>query len=322
MRARSPWRHSMRASVKLRVALFAERSDGHAGLLIAALARRGVEAVRVSFKHSAVMTAKPYGLFIPGFEDKLPDGVFVRGIPAGSFEQVTLRLGLLHALSALGIPVWNHARAIECCIDKSMTSLLITKAGLPTPATFTAQSLELAKAITREETRAGQTLVLKPLFGAQGRGLKLIHSPEDLPPEEEVAGLYYLQHFVEPAGSVWQDMRVFVCEGEAVAGMARIGQSWITNVHQGGRPQPLLVSPELRDLAERAVAAVGADYAGVDLIRARSGETQILEVNSMPAWTGLQQVAEGIDIADLIAERFVAAIASRTPVSPRAASGL
>lgn len=322
MRAKSPRRLSMRASPNLRVALFAERRDGHAGLLIAALARRGVEAVPVSFKHCAVMTAKPFGLFIPGFDDRLPDGAFVRGIPAGSFEQVTLRLGILHALRGAGVTVWNDARAIECCIDKSMTSHLIAKAGLPTPATFTAQSLALAQMIVKRESELGHRLVLKPLFGSQGKGLKLVQSPEDLPAEEEVAGLYYLQHFVEPAGDIWQDMRVFVCAGEAIAGMARIWVSWITNVYQGGKPQPLLISPELRDLAEHAVAAVGADYAGVDLIRVRSGETQILEVNSMPAWSGLQQVADGIDIADTIAQRFIAAIASRTPVKPQAASGL
>ena len=51
----------------------------------------------------------------------------VRSIPAGSFEQVTLRLGLLHALAALGVAVVNDARGIERCVDKSMTSFLLAQ---------------------------------------------------------------------------------------------------------------------------------------------------------------------------------------------------
>ena len=46
---------------------------------------------------------------------------------AGSFEAVTKRLGVLHALAKLGVVVWNDARAIERCVDKSMTSFLLAQ---------------------------------------------------------------------------------------------------------------------------------------------------------------------------------------------------
>jgi tetrahydromethanopterin:alpha-L-glutamate ligase len=300
----------------MRIALFSERRDGHAGLLIEAMARRGVEAVPVSMRDCGVDTACACGIAIPGFEDSLPDGVFVRGIPAGTFEQVTLRLSVLHALHALSIPVWNNPRAIECCIDKAMTSLLLAAAGIPTPRTFTAQSYTTALEIAERETADGK-LVLKPLFGAQGRGLKLIENAGDLPEEPEIASLYYMQRFVKPAGGVWRDMRVFVCAGEVVAGMTRIGQSWITNIHQGAGAQPLLVTDDLRDLALTAARLTGADYAGVDLIRGEDGVTQVLEVNSMPAWTGLQTVADR-DIAQIIADRFIAACDCMRPLKSAA----
>ena len=45
------------------------------------------------------------------------------------------------------------------------------------------------------------------------------------------------------------------------------------------------------DLALRAAAAVGADFAGVDMIRDAADTLQVLEVNSMPGWRGLQKVA-------------------------------
>ena len=57
----------------------------------------------------------------------------VRSMSGGTFEAVTLRLGMLHALRELGVPVWNDARAIERCVDKSMTSFLLARAGIPTP---------------------------------------------------------------------------------------------------------------------------------------------------------------------------------------------
>ena len=53
-----------------------------------------------------------------------------------------------------------------------------------------------------------------------------------------------------------------------------------------------------------AMRAVDADYAGIDLIRTADGELQVLEVNSNPAWRGLQSVAD-INIAWAIAEDFL-----------------
>ncbi|HLB80373.1 MAG TPA: RimK family alpha-L-glutamate ligase, partial [Dongiaceae bacterium] len=152
------------------------------------------------------------GLSIPGFADGLPAGALVRSVPAGSFEQVTMRLGVLHALGAAGVPVCNDARAIERCVDKSTTSFLLHRAGIPTPPTWTAESIERARTLIRAEARPGRPLVLKPLFGAQGRGLLLIEDADALPPPEAVGGVYYLQHFVAGADPGWRDWRAFVLE--------------------------------------------------------------------------------------------------------------
>ena len=78
---------------------------------------------------------------------------------------------------------------------------------------------------------------LKPLFGAQGKGLRLVASPDELPSAEEAAGVWYLQRYVgRQAG--WHDYRVFVVAGRPVAAMARYGTGWITNVRQGAVPMP------------------------------------------------------------------------------------
>ena len=304
-----------------RIALFAEKTDRPAKAVAAALKRRGASPIWLSLTDCGMDTNAPHGLRLPGFADAPPDAALVRGVPAGSFEQVTLRLGVLHALRDAGVMVWNDARAIERCVDKSLATHLIAKAGLATPDTVTVQSRAEAAGVAARECAGGGALVLKPLFGAQGRGLRLIRAPDALPPEDDVAGVYYLQRFVEPAGEHWQDYRLFVCGGRVIAGMTRIGVSWITNVKQGGRPRSCVLTADLIGTAERAAFAVGADYAGVDLIRGRCGRLFTLEVNSMPAWGGLEAANPGLCVADILVERFLAALAQRPQISRSAASG-
>src|SRR5690606_8153911 len=123
-----------------------------------------------------------------------------------------------------------------------------------------------ASAILAREAAAGHATVLKPLFGSQGRGLRLLRGPDELPPPEEVAGVYHLQRFVGATAN-WHDFRVLVVDGSAVAGMVRRGTSWITNVHQGALPEPLAIDGQIGELAVAAARAVGCIYAGVDLIR-------------------------------------------------------
>ena len=115
------------------------------------------------------------GLDIAGLGERLPDAVLVRSMSGGTFQAVTLRLGILHALRENGVLVWNDARAIERCVDKSMTSFLLARAGIPTPPAWAIESHAAAQAIVRRESAQGP-LVLKPLFGSQGRGLKLLYS--------------------------------------------------------------------------------------------------------------------------------------------------
>ena len=159
------------------VAIMTDEMGGwHTRQLHAALRARGAAGRCVDLAQCRIdTTAAWHGLVIPGFGRQLPDAVLVRGIASGSFEQVTKRLGVLHALRELGVPVYNDARAIERSVDKSMTSLLLHAAGIPTPATWATESQVEAQRIAIREGAAGHALVLKPLFGSQGKGLRLVH---------------------------------------------------------------------------------------------------------------------------------------------------
>jgi RimK family alpha-L-glutamate ligase len=295
------------ASKGPRLVLFVEDGGGdwHARRLRKALEARGATVVTTTLAACAFDTRMPSGLDIPGFAGTLPDGAFVRSVSTGTLEQITLRLGILHALRESGVRVWNDARAIERCVDKSTATFLFQKAGLPTPATRVAEGYEPALAYA---TAQNAPLVLKPLFGSQGNGIRRATSPNDLPPPEEVGNVYYMQNYLRaPDATEFEDWRVFVSRGRILAAMVRRGKTWITNVHQGAEPQPHEPCDEMEDLALRAVVAIGADYAGVDLIRSSEGQLMVLEINSNPAWKGLQSVTS-VDIADTLAADFIEAL--------------
>ena len=296
----------------MRIGLAADNGNWHKGRLLAALRALGAEPVLFSLADVAIVTGQGEPLRVPGFAEALPDGVLLRTIAGGTFEATTLRLGVLHALVASGVTVWNSPVAIERSVDKAATSLLVARAGLPTPDTFVFSSREAAAELVAREARPGRPIVLKPLFGSQGEGLQLIERPEDLPPEDAVARVYYLQRYIPRADGLWRDYRVFVCEGRAIAGMIREGDGWITNVHAGGRPLPWAMPEAAAALAEAAAAAIGVDYTGIDLVEDGQGGYLVLEVNSMPAWSGLQKVTE-VDIAGAVARGFLNAVRAARP---------
>jgi tetrahydromethanopterin:alpha-L-glutamate ligase len=292
------------------VGLVVDRMDWHAREVASALAAHGLCTVPIRLHLCGIATPNVGGLQIDGFGRRLPDAVIVRTMSGGTFEAVTLRLGVLHALRECGVVVWNDARAIERCVDKSMTSVLLAHAGIPTPPTWAVESYDQARAIAQAETKEG-ALVLKPLFGSQGRGLRLIRTPHDLPSPQDVAGgVYYLQRFVAVERSGYHDFRVLVVRDRVVAAMQRHSRHWITNVKRGGRPVPALISDDLKALALRAATAVGADFAGVDILYGPDQQPTVLEVNSMPAWSGLQKVSTG-NIASCLVAAIVDVIAER-----------
>ena len=295
---------SVESPARPAVVVFGDGRDWHGKSLLRAFKRRGIAPLLAPLSACGFSTETMTGLAIPGLGDHRPDGAFVRFVPGGSFEEVTLYLGVLHALRELGVTVWNDARAIERCVDKSTTTFFLQREGLPTPRTFAGVNRTEAEQIAATLLAEGHKLVQKPLFGAQGKGLRLISKVSDLSAPEEVNGVYYLQEFIPPAQEQHQDWRLFVCAGKVVAAMIRHGSSWITNIKQGARAKAAIPSQALIDLALRSAACVGADYAGVDVIQAPDRRFLVLEVNSMPAWNGLQRVTR-VPISDHLVDAFL-----------------
>jgi RimK family alpha-L-glutamate ligase len=212
--------------------------------------------------------------------------LLVRTIPGGSLEQIIFRMDVLHRLEQLGVPVINAASAIERTVDKYYTSFMLADAGILTPRTLVTEDFETALATCREMG----DVVLKPLFGSEGKGMVRISDPETayrvLRAWELNRYIYYIQEYV-PHGQ--EDIRAFVVGNKVVAAMLRRGIAWKTNVSQGATAIGISLSPELQALAVRAVQVIGLDYAGVDLMPAENGKTYVLEINSIPGWRALQK---------------------------------
>ncbi len=286
------------------IAIITDEPGWHGAQLKRAFAARGYEGHYVSLTECSFDLSDPALVRIPGIHPALPLGVFVRGVPGGTLEQVILRLDVLHGLRELGVPVYNDARAIERTVDKALTSFLLKRRGVPTPDTWVIENEPAARALIARETAAGQPLVMKPLFGSQGLGITLIKDLTSLPDDLTGFGkVFYLQRFVESRDEEWRDWRVMVVGGRAIAVMQRRSRHWITNRAQGGRCLAVGLDRRLAQLAEASVRAIGIDYAGVDLLQDVNGEFLVTEVNSIPAWWGLQAVC-GFNIAERLVADF------------------
>jgi tetrahydromethanopterin:alpha-L-glutamate ligase len=294
-----------------RIAIFTDEPGWHGKVLNQAFTKLGFSGEFVSLTecklniHPGLLT-----VIIPGFEQALPDAVFVRGVPGGSLEEVVLYLDILHALKLLNVPVYNDGRAIERSVDKAMTSFLLHQAGLPTPLTWVLRNRAEAIKISEDELKQGHYLITKPLFGSQGEGIRRIEKMTDLFWLTASNGVYYLQRFVHCAGDGFSDYRVFVINNRAVAIMRRRGKSWLNNVARGASCEAIDLDPAIAEIAVQAAQALAMDYAGVDIIQDRVGQYVAIEVNSIPAWKGLESVVH-TNIAALLAEDLVSRYINR-----------
>lgn len=284
----------------MKVALLSSARGWHTSDLIRALEGRGHEGRFLPIQALAAQIGQTPSLAIEQLALEDFDAVLLRTIPLGSLEQMIFRVDALHRLERLGVRVVNPARVVERTVDKFYTSALLEEAGLPTPPTVITQDMESAM----EAFRKMGDVIVKPLFGSNGRGIVRVT-------DEEVAyrvfralelerAVFYVQQALPHDG---RDLRVFVVGGRVLAAIWRSGEGWRTNLSRGGQAEKASLTGEHEALALSAAETVGAEYAGVDLLPLRDGRLSVLEVNGSPGWRGLQP-ATGVDIASAIVEHL------------------
>jgi [lysine-biosynthesis-protein LysW]---L-2-aminoadipate ligase len=258
--------------------------------ILAAAESRGVEVVRIDDSDVT------FGLDGPSVT---ADVVVNRSV--SHTRSLYATRGFAHA----GIPTVNAPEVVEVAGDKVLASLRLAERGIPTPRTVVALSPEAAlKALDR----VGYPAVLKPPVGSWGRLMAKVSSPEEAEAILEhkaalpspVHSVFYVQEFVPKPD---RDLRVFVVDDRALAGMYRHSSSWRTNAARGATTEALPLTDELSDLSVRAASAMGGGVLAVDLMEAPSGLV-VHEVNPTPEFKALS-AATGVDIAGPIVEYAV-----------------
>ena len=281
--------------------ILAARTGFHTDALVQAFARRERRAVVRPYESVVASLGAGPRLAAGDVALDTVEGVVARIIPNGSLEQIIYRVDALHVLEDGGVPVMNPPRAIERTVDKFWTSTLLERAGLATPRTVVCERAEDAMLAFRE---LGD-VVVKPLFGSMGLGMVRV-SDDDVAWRvfralEATRSVYYLQRTIAHDG---RDVRVFVVGDRVLGAIERRAPGWRTNLARGGSPRAISLPPDWEAMALCAARAVGAEYAGVDLLPARDGTVYVLEVNGIPGWRGLQ-TATSIDVAAAIVDHLL-----------------
>ncbi len=276
--------------------------DWTATAFIDSIRERGAEAVALDLSRVSVSITDAGISWL--YEDANlhdMDGLIVRDVGiSNSLELISAKFDLIREFER-NMRVMNTSIAIQNAANKFLSLVLFIKAHLPVPRTVITTRLDVAKRAIADL----QSVMVKPIFGSQGRGIVKFNEPDDnrLSALLQERGVLYLQEFIPNPG---RDIRVFVVADEALGAIYRVSRhgSYVSNLSQGGRPRRCELTEELSELAIRATNAVGADFAGVDIIEGSDG-LYLLEINATPSGRGIK-LACGIDVTGKIVDLLLA----------------
>ncbi|MDK2834162.1 MAG: tetrahydromethanopterin:alpha-L-glutamate ligase [Methanolobus sp.] len=290
-----------------------DASDWTAAALADSLRKKGIEPCVLNLCHAEAGIANGTEYQVNGTDLAGLDAIIVRDMGAGKNEAVTFRFDILRQLENEGVLVANPPSAIQNAANKYHSSYLFSKAGLPAPRTKVVQDADSAMKVLDSFGDA----VLKPVFGYKGIGIARIRNGDIIRPDGtkdpdstpelvssllEEKGMLYIQEFVENTG---KDTRAFVVDGEVVGAIYRKAAPgwWLNNLSRGGSAHRCTLAPEQSSMCEKAADAIGAIYAGVDIIEGPGG-SMLLEINGTPSGAGIYR-AWGINVADHIVKAVI-----------------
>ncbi|MBE7087097.1 MAG: RimK family alpha-L-glutamate ligase [Clostridiales bacterium] len=218
---------------------------------------------------------------------------------------------LSHALSKMGVKLYNSHNSIRICDDKGETYLELANKGFNLPKTvFGALCYAQDKSIDGEtvdrlENTFGYPMIVKESFGSMGKGVYKADNRTELLAVLESVKLrpHIIQEYLGKRQGV--DVRIIVIGGKAVASMERFNdKDFRSNVGAGGGVREVVPSSEFIDTAERVAKTIGLDYCGIDLLYGDNDKPYVCEVNSNAFFEGMEK-ATGKNIAKLYAEFIV-----------------
>lgn len=196
----------------------------------------------------------------------------------------------------------NSSISIVRSRDKLRSLQIFSRHDIGIPKTIFTNHPKNVEVLIREI--GGAPCVIKLLEGTQGIGVVLVETKKAAKSVVEAFhGLkanMLIQEFIAEAGGA--DIRAFVVNGKVVGAMKRQGAEgeFRSNLHRGGSAVKVRLTAAQRQLALRAVKAMGLTMAGVDMLESSRGPL-VLEVNSSPGLEGIEK-ATGKDVASSVIE--------------------
>ncbi|PAV27690.1 RimK family alpha-L-glutamate ligase [Virgibacillus profundi] len=214
---------------------------------------------------------------------------------------------LAKQLELLGVPVFNSAESIHISDDKIATYQYLAKNKLPIPKTIIAPKIFLKgkpdnNSIQLAIQKLGLPMIVKEAFGSFGEQVYLVHTEEELMKKtNELQGKAFIfQEFI--SSSYGKDLRLHVVGEKVVASMIRkAANDFRANVSAGGTMEAYLPTEQEENLAIAATKAIGADFAGVDLLFGPNNTPLVCEINSNAHIRNMYDCT-GINVSDFIME--------------------
>jgi ribosomal protein S6--L-glutamate ligase len=244
-------------------------------------------------------------------QESTPD-LSYKGKSISSYDAIIPRIGasitlygtaVVRQFEQMGVFSVNSSQAISVSRDKLRSIQILSRHNIGIPKTAFVH--ELDQIVPTIDRMGGPPVVIKLLEGTQGIGVILADSASVAKSIIEVLQgaanqNVLIQEFVKESRG--RDIRAFVVGNRVVAAMRRVaqGDEFRSNVHRGGRVEPVVLDPEYERTALHAAQIMGLRVAGVDMLEGEEGP-KLMEINSSPGLEGIE-AATGIDVADAIIE--------------------
>jgi len=269
--------------------------------------RRLREACRERGHEALVLNPMRFAIDVQQGEPHL----YYRGKRLRDYDAVIPRIGasitffgtaVVRQFEQMGVFSVNPSHSISVSRDKLRSIQVLSRHHVGFPRTIFAKEKD---SVMQSLDRLGVPAVVKLLEGTQGIGVILAETRKIaqaiMETLQEAAGQNVLlqQYIAESRGT---DIRALVVGAKVVAAMRRTaqGDEFRSNVHRGGKVEPVTLEPEYERAALHAAQIMGLRFAGVDLLEGREGP-MVMEVNSSPGLEGIE-TATGIDIASKVVD--------------------
>jgi glutathione synthase/RimK-type ligase-like ATP-grasp enzyme len=197
-------------------------------------------------------------------------------------------LARLSVAEAAGIPTLNRRRAIAAVADKAHMATQLRAAGIQTPPTW----IGSIEQIRREIPRTAYPLILKPVYGDNCRGIRIVGAPSALDDVVWSEPCAIAQCLLPNNGF---DLKLYAI-GERVWAVRKPSP---LHGAAGAAPTLLTLPAAWRNLARRCGEIFGLQLFGVDCIES-DGALKVIEVNDFPDYTAVPE-ADSL-LADYVAQ--------------------